>query len=73
MLREIVTAKPYSTIDEVTTEFTRRTKLTVNAATVRKALRQAGMRQERGAVVVKRRSPEETKQRYGYKEEHRRQ
>ena len=75
VLREIVTEKPYATLDEVTAEFTRRTKLTVNAATVRKALRQAGMRQERGSVVVVRRSPEEEagKQRYGYKEEHRRQ
>ena len=75
ILREIVTAQPYATLDEVTAEFTRRTELTVNAATVRKALRQAGLRQERGAVVVKRRSQEDeaAKQRYGYTDEHRRQ
>ena len=75
MLREIVTAQPHATLDEVTAEFTRRTELTVNAATVRKALRQAGLRQERGAVVVKRRSQEDeaAKQRYGYTDEHRRQ
>ena len=75
MLREIVTAQPHATLDEVTAEFTRRTELTVNAATVRKALRQAGLRQQRGAVVVKRRSQEDeaAKQRYGYTDEHRRQ
>ena len=75
ILREIGTAQPYATLDEVTAEFTRRTELTVNAATVRKALRQAGLRQERGAVVVKRRSQgdEAAKQRYGYTDEHRRQ
>ena len=75
MLREIVTAQPHATLDEVTAEFTRRTELTVNAATVRKALRQAGLRQERGAVVVKRRSQEDeaAKQRYGDTDEHRRQ
>ena len=75
VLCEIVTAQPHATLDEVTAEFTRRTELTVNAATVRKALRQAGMRQERGAVVVKRRvqAEEAAKQRYGYTDEHRRQ
>ena len=31
ILREIVTAQPYATLDEVTAEFTRRTELTVNA------------------------------------------
>ena len=56
ILREIVTAQTHATLDEVTDEFTRRTELTVNAASVRKrALRQAGMKQERGAVAVKRR------------------
>ena len=47
----------------------------MNAATVLKALRQAGVKRERGAVVVKRRSPAEeaARQRYGYTEEHRRQ
>ena len=75
ILREIVTAQPYATLDEVTAEFTQRTKLTVNAATVRKALGQAGVKRERAAVVVKRRSQEEeaAKQRYGYTDEHRRQ
>ena len=74
VLREIVTATPYATLDEVTEEFSRRTGLTVNAATVRKALRQAGVKRERGAVAVQRRTPEEeaAQQRYGYTEEHRR-
>ena len=58
----------------MTEEFTQRTGLTVNAATVRKALRQAGVKRERGAVAVQRRTPEEeaAQQRYGYTEEHRR-
>ena len=73
ILREIVTAQPYATLDEVTAEFTRRTELTVNAATVLKALRQAGVKRERGAVVVKRRAEEEESRRYGYRDEHRRQ
>lgn len=33
ILREIVTAEPHATLDEVTAEFMRRTELTVNAAT----------------------------------------
>ena len=75
VLREIATAQPHATLDEVTAEFTQRSGLTVNAATVRKALRQGGVRQERGTVVVKRRSAQEEagKQRYGYMDEHRRQ
>ena len=73
ILREIVTAQPYATLDEVTSEFTRRTELTVNAATVRKALRQAGVKRKRGAVVVKRRAEEAESGRYGYRDEHRRQ
>ena len=31
ILREIVTAQPHATLDEVTAEFTRQTELTVNA------------------------------------------
>ena len=75
ILREIVTAQPQATLDEVTAEFTRRTELTVNAATVRKALWQAGVKQERGAVAVERRSgaEEAARQRYGYTDEQRRQ
>ena len=72
ILREIVTAQPYATLDEVTAEFTRRTELTVNPATVLKALRQAGVKRKHGAVVVRRRAEEESK-RYGYRDEHRRQ
>ena len=64
--------KPYATLAEVTAEFMRRTELTVTAATVLKALRQAGVKRKRGAVVVKRRAEEESK-RYGYRNEHRRQ
>ena len=75
ILREIVTEQPYATLDEVTAAFTQRTRLTANAATVRKALRQAGLKRERATVVVKRRSQEEeaAKRRYGYTDEHRRQ
>ena len=75
ILREIVTEQPCATLDEVTATFTQRTKLTVNAATVRKALRQAGVKREHATVVVKRRSQEEeaAKRRYGYTDEHRRQ
>ena len=65
-------AQPHATLAEVTAEFMRRTELTVNAATVLKALRQAGVKRKRGAVVVKRRAEEEAK-RYGYRDEHRRQ
>ena len=72
ILREIVTAQPNATLDEVTAEFTRRTELTVNPATVLKALRQAGVKRKHGAVVVRRRADEESK-RYGYRDEHRRQ
>ena len=75
ILREIVTAQPQATLDEVTAEFTRQAELTVNAATVRKALWQAGVKQERGAVAVERRSgaEEAARQRYGYTDEQRRQ
>ena len=72
ILREIVTAQPHATLDEVTAEFMRRTALTVNPATVLKALRQAGVKRTRGAVVVKRRAEEEESKRYGYRDEHRR-
>ena len=73
ILREIVTAQPHATLAEVTAEFMRRTELTVTAATVLKALRQAGVKRKRGAVVVKRRAEEEEAKRYGYRDEHRRQ
>ena len=73
ILREIVTAQPHATLAEVTAEFMRRTELTVTAATVLKALRQAGVKRKRGAVVVKRRAAEEEAKRYGYRDEHRRQ
>ena len=56
VLREIVSAQPHATLDEVTAEFMRRTELTVSAATVLKALRQAGVKQKRGAVTVERRA-----------------
>ena len=73
ILREIVTAQPHATLAEVTAEFMRRTELAVNAATVLKALRQAGVKRKRRAVVVKRRAEEEESKRYGYRDEHRRQ
>ena len=73
ILCEIVTAQPHATLDEVTAEFMRRTELTVNAATVLKALRQAGVKRKRGAVEVKRRAEEEESKRYGYRDERRRQ
>ena len=68
MLREIVTDQLYATLDGVTAKFARRTGLRANPTTVRKALRQAGVREERGTIVITRRSPEEeaAKQRYGY-------
>ena len=72
MLREIVSAQPHATLDEVTAEFMRRTELAVSAATVLKALRQAGVKRKRGAVAVKRRAEEEEPKR-GYRDEHRRQ
>ena len=68
VLREIVS---WHTLDEVTAEFMRRTELTVSAATVLKALRQAGVKQKRGAVTVERRAEQAELKRYGYKDEHR--
>ena len=68
VLREIVSAQPHATLDEVTAEFMRRTELTVSAATVLKALRQAGVKQKRGAVTVERRAEQAELKRYGYKE-----
>ena len=52
ILREIVTAQPHATLDEVTAEFMRRTELTVNPATVLKAQRQAGARRGCGQAAV---------------------
>lgn len=74
-LREIVREHPHSSLDEVTRELHRRTGAQVCAATVRKALRQAGIQKlktqrkvdERAAVA------EGKPKRYGYTDAHRRE
>lgn len=76
VLRGIVKASPQATLDEVTGALNQRTGKTVCSATVRKALKQAGIRKAKPAAASKAEgagSVENKPTRYGYTEKHRRQ
>lgn len=72
VLRQIVEEKPTATLDEVTAAFSTRTGLSVHSATVRKGLREAGVRRKR-SVPINKRQDDDTHRRYGYQSGHRRQ
>lgn len=70
LLKQIVSESPTATLDEVTSRLIERTGCSVHSATVRKALREAGIERARPAV---RRAPASAPKRYGYTEVHRRE
>lgn len=70
LLKQIVSESPTATVDEVTRQLIARTGRSVHAATVRKALREAGIERARPAVC---RAPVSTPRRYGYTATHRRE
>ena len=74
VLRVIVREHPQATLDEVTRELHRRTQVVVCSATVRKAIRQAGIRKvrpEREATASA--GSDRQPARYGYTARHRRE
>lgn len=74
MLVEIATELPRSSLDELTREFNRRSGLSVCSATVRKALRRAGVKRMRPIrkAVARAAVQGSAPQRVGYTERHRR-
>jgi transposase len=70
-LRQIVADRPGSTLSEIARELAARTGIQAHEATVRKALRAAGLRRVRGDAAVERRTRAPTG-RDGYTEAHRR-
>lgn len=70
MLREIASANPMATLDELVALIEKRTGQAAHSATVRKALREAGVKRAKPVVEPAAHAP---KKRYGYKEQHRRQ
>jgi len=70
-LRQIVTDRPSCTLAEIGRELVRRTGTEVHEATIRKALREAGITRRRGEDGVEA-QPRATPRRYGYTEAHRR-
>jgi len=71
VLRQIVKQKPLASLDELTDAFCARTGLSVHSATVRKGLREAGIRRERAKAVPAEKG-ESAPRRYGYEQAHRR-
>lgn len=71
VLRQIVTDRPTSTLAEIARELTARTGIQAHEATIRKALRAAGITRVRGESGVDRQT-RPTARRYGYTEAHRR-
>ncbi len=72
-LRTIVKASPHATLDEVTGALREQTKVKVCSATVRKALRQAGIHKAKPAIAKPEPTPADgAPQRYGYTARHRR-
>lgn len=69
MLRELVASHPLATLEEITALIIERTGEPAHSATVRKALRDAGIRRERVPVE---RTKESDPVRYGYTVAHRR-
>ena len=69
VLREIVATKPTSTLTEIAERVEHRCGVVVHTATIRKALRAAGIRRQRPVVE---RSSDQAPRRYGYTAAHRR-
>jgi transposase len=72
ILRAIASEFPLATLAEVGQEMANRTGKHAHEATIRKALRAAGIKRLRGEDGVKR-TPREPTKRYGYNDTHRRQ
>lgn len=75
ILREIVTEKPLATLGEVKAELARRSGVEAHSATVRKALREAGVERRRGGgeALTSAAATPPVSARYGYTEAHRAQ
>lgn len=71
VLRQIVTDRPLSTLAEIARELAGRTGIAAHEATIRKALREAGITRVRGEAGVERQT-RPAERRYGYTEAHRR-
>jgi hypothetical protein len=71
VLRQIVTDRPSCTLSEIAQELAARTGIEAHEATIRKALREAGVIRRRGEDGVEA-QPRATPRRYGYTEAQRR-